>query len=92
MITNNMIASCIAVFQVTILNLDLVDTGSIYNLDGKIVQHHQDHVPFLEPPSAFLMSRKLKFGMSHQTIYTSHPGIIHPVAPVGNMYFSAFPI
>ena len=36
MITNNTIASYVAVFRVKILNLELVDMGSIHNLDGEI--------------------------------------------------------
>ena len=51
-----MIASCIAVFQVTILNLDLVDTGSIYNLDGKI--GHLVNITIVIS-SAILMSSRL---------------------------------
>ena len=35
-ITNNIIASYVAVFLVKILIQELVDMGSLYNLDGKI--------------------------------------------------------
>ena len=87
MITNNTIASYVAVFLVKILIQELVSMGSIHNLDGEIghllelqfgSSFRWSHTPLrtvkdpiLGPPSAILMCRILKFASSHQTNYKS---------------------